>query len=872
MGLFSSSYKAQGSAVFNPIGKARNLDDTYLGEVLLENTRTGKNFSQNIRDEIFKNQYARMRQYNKLGNQLGFGGKLNFNHEFTPNDYKPLMQAYTQVHDVVSFEIGYIDEKFKSFAELSQTINYREISGVFTGGGLVNEPYFAMCDGLPSHPEFPEYINNIQNTHIRPDSENNMFLYGFFVYYKDMKVHNFWRPTDLPFNNYPICNDDPWHVNPPDCINLKKGFLAKYHRYPDDDAVYYFYSEEPEFMVTPSHSTSIDMTPVISLQDNENGEQPYHLLPVSDERYLKRMRCFRALNIDFKELGDKIFNPDPIPDVGTGKWYKDYGKAYYDNDELMEEYPTEEEYHDHLVEDQEQMLDNIDNITDVHFGLFASMKTLKDANIIALLYTLMPILTQTAFVDNPWEGGHLLPEDEDDDTDDEDEEDEDQEPWKQIESILVGSGYAFGIESGSLIMDYKILDYSLQRRIGVVKNESDHYDDCKYRRHKKAKEKHCSYSKPCKYPEAWDFTGPERIVNKKKKTSFRIITGDCATLRSNEIEVGVHHPDNIMVYPSDLDGSNKDFFHHKTNEYCFDYWKDIEDKVSAASDAGATGYPDVYDTSRTVLELCVQQGLDHLGRPVYYELRLFGLRAEHIVDVQRDGEYGRSASVVVGSDLLNIDDVEYSDGVIFPVTMSSIKEIPIFRREHFWLESAGLIINGIEVTKVRWYQKGWFQFLISFIGMVLGGYTEGASLAVTVVTKVLTKLIGKFLHIPEVVAIIVAAASAAMSGYLEINTLVMMVEATGTYIQTYIAQETIKLQQEYKAFRESVNERQEELNKLEEEFGLNGHDDSGWVLWLATLPPVEYPDEFFDRTLNQEVFVDVDNLQGRSESELPRLI
>jgi len=211
------------------------------------------------------------------------------------------------------------------------------------------------------------------------------------------------------------------------------------------------------------------------------------------------------------------------------------------------------------------------------------------------------------------------------------------------------------------------------------------------------------------------------------------------------------------------------------------------------------------------------------------------------------------------------DDGEgYTDVIVFPISKYSVDQMPIFMRERLARECLCLIVDGIAVQEIKWYQKGFFKVLMFIVSIAMAWWSGGATMTISaVVTAVLevaiamavAHLLSSVIDNPLLAALIVIVAALVFGDYSNMTLMDkvgLAVEATGTYLQKKMAQDMLKLAEEAKVFQEEVSEAKKEMNKLEEESGLN-HYDSKHILWLSTLPPYEEAEDFFSRALNRDL-------------------
>ena len=76
MGIFGSDYTAKGSVSAIQIGEQRNHDDSYLGELLLQQSRNKRSMADEIRHDIFHGVTYTFRKFARIGKKNNFTGKI----------------------------------------------------------------------------------------------------------------------------------------------------------------------------------------------------------------------------------------------------------------------------------------------------------------------------------------------------------------------------------------------------------------------------------------------------------------------------------------------------------------------------------------------------------------------------------------------------------------------------------------------------------------------------------------------------------------------------------------------------------------------------------------------------------------------------
>ena len=232
--------------------------------------------------------------------------------------------------------------------------------------------------------------------------------------------------------------------------------------------------------------------------------------------------------------------------------------------------------------------------------------------------------------------------------------------------------------------------------------------------------------------------------------------------------------------------------------------------------------------------------------------------------------------------------------MIWPITKTTLRMVPIFKRERLMRESTSVIISGIHVTEVKWYEQGIWQVIITIVVVVVSCYLTacagtaayslaGASATVIIeniaialvvgfgLEQVLGQIDDPFLAALLVVVIAVATGKISSGEYLKMATLA--VEATGTYVQKKTTQELIEMKEKYDEFAKTMNDKIKELEDLMEEAGINNSTNTEFALNRMLLPPAgEHAEDFFARTTNTDFAIinQDDGIRGKSISKLPK--
>ena len=806
MGLFSSDYKAYGSVSFSQISIQRKWDDSYLGDLIFRNTYTDKAIADNMREDILHGYTAKLRRYYKTGKHYGFVGEFFTYSGLDPSGIEEAIKDVDpQFTKLNIFYWDRIDVRYISYSELciendlcfyTSKLEEPGAQDEYIGEATINGDLYKIKD---------EFTYDIIYMGFTIEDENG----NEDQWYTGKKRENLTDPIDGELiEDY-----------------AKDGLIAEYV---SKEYIKYFFSRDTKFRDGGFESyQKMDIFPIVSLKDNGNKERPYYEIKPDDPNYkteyIPRRRTLRKLGVDFDEISKQNFDPDDVPEYGSAKWNRSYGRVYKEDEELQKKYPTERAYYDHVKKSHKEMKENLCYVTDEHFGLFASVKTLNIRNVDAimdLIYDIHPHLMladadSTFYSDKPILNFEETPK-----------------------------TYAFKIVMGSMKVIYTIDDFLICVRQGVVRD-----------RHDKQHE-------PPKY--------------RKGKTNY------IRTFQRLDRDVTrpfYYDEDGFADDPSDMIGSTVpadpivEIIHDIYNIY--DIWQRNDDAMSDPDYDPNSPFDRYGNPMKTNGCVVLQKQLGRSNEsesPKYLEVRLYNPSARHIIDVISDCKYSKGFTVSVFGGLLDDknnawDDEEYSDTIIFPILHKTYKDVPFFERERFMRECEGVVIDGIKVQEIKWYQKGIFQVLMFFVLLFITWiFTPAASFATVLTQTIMKYAIGiivstfmKLIKVPFLAVLFQFAFTFLFGGGIDFTSLAdvasMAIEATGTYVQKVLANKMIQLQKEAEALKERINDEKKKLTRLQKETGVGMFDDVNRALWLATLPPIEDPDSWMRRVVNRDTAI-----------------
>lgn len=778
MGLFSSDYEAYAGLATNQLLKQRSHEDTRIKEILLYNMRSGDSLADSIRDDILKGNTYAMHSFYRWGKKYNWINEIIYDIDDKEQEYYYLVSLDRAIDSFETYHLGTIAIGNQSYSDMSANLDFGMLNHEYNGSTYIG---YITIGGSRLH------VSDVYTT-----GNNTIGV----------------TATD----GVTVLDYDTGYQAGSDANKDKYGFFAVY-KYAGIS--YYYFSDNSAFSDDATGTShDYEFTPVVSLKDNWSESLPYYQWPKDSDEYKQRKKLLRKLNIDFEDISKEILDPGEIPDVGTSLWHRSYGKQWRDDESLQQEFPTEQEYHDDLVKDHKEMKDNVDKITDAHIGLFAMPKFLDEASIIAMYYSLYPIIMLGGRGTKQKNNRHPS------------------EHWKSIVVYRKYPAYYVELKSGSFYVNLSFYDASICRRKGIVRNKFD-----------------------------VDGEPPRR---KRRKQSYYIYTRQCAGDKNgtiiNEEGYGGDENDPVVqnIYGDVIDVEEL----KKVND---------DDNIGECRMKIAEEYYNMKGwCGASLLELRFQDKPLPDGSPSYLEMRISGLMMFHKVSVREDSEYGKSFTETVVANICNHDGTikgdTLTDAVMIPLTWYGIKKTPIFLRDRLLRESLICSVQSITVQEIKWYQRGIFKVIFIIVSIAISWFTGGMTLAslmtaiattlVNMAISLIFNIVAKMLKSPILIALFQVFMGFAFGGFSFSSlsdVLATSVEATGTFLQQSLAQKMQALENEREAWKHTVIEKQKELEELEKEYGLNRYNDRDYILYLASLPPAEYADDFMSRSLNTDL-------------------
>lgn len=138
--------------------------------------------------------------------------------------------------------------------------------------------------------------------------------------------------------------------------------------------------------------------------------------------------------------------------------------------------------------------------------------------------------------------------------------------------------------------------------------------------------------------------------------------------------------------------------------------------------AGTIGKNGTATMSRTIRPRFITGGYDfeesalviskQLSSGVVSEIVVHGL--EHLVDVYEGSLYSTT--------LTDLDDEDRKFGFYIPINRAILRKLPMAKRSTVMMDSLTMVLYAVQITYVKWYQRGFFKLLITIVAIVIAIY------------------------------------------------------------------------------------------------------------------------------------------------------
>ena len=221
------------------------------------------------------------------------------------------------------------------------------------------------------------------------------------------------------------------------------------------------------------------------------------------------------------------------------------------------------------------------------------------------------------------------------------------------------------------------------------------------------------------------------------------------------------------------------------------------------------------------------------------------------------------------------------DNFIIPLYEPAVKKMSLIQRDRLLYMAPHLVINSYQKQKVKWYQSGFFSFLVQVVGIAFAIWTGGLSgfavgmtasaFAMMLIKKILISVVFNFAFrlvakaLGEEFAMLMALALAAYgmtkhaeglgNTFFDIPKADLFMQASTSLIQgvqTNIQKDFENLIDKSTRFAEDMKKQIEELEKINKEMDPSNIIDPN--MFIGSMQPYtrwgESPDDYFNRTVH----------------------
>ncbi len=640
--------------------------------------------------------------------------------------------------------------------------------------------------------------------------------------------------------------------------------------------------------------TFFPMSPVKDDYSTAQGTTGYHGLPKTDPRRIATVEILDSLKMDSMDVAEKLLNPPPVGAVGSPEFH-DYEKAWRQSDSLQEQYPTIEQYHAQIVADLQEQETGMTDVTDVFIGLYATGATLGEINIVAMYYTmehLYPLIT--------YNGAN----------------------YENIPDLPAQS-YMFEFISKNFVTLNGWHGWSHIIRQGLVVNKFDKDGSVKWY---KRKANYRFVKGVSARVDMTDGDPIVQILqpNILEENYWRDAKLRDRGLGLLEIQVQLPDQNGVRVYGEiriwdygTLHSITANDGHvvslSATMEGTTGSMPGVGGEETLTPTDGATTIGVVnggdINYSYTMTNWGDSGGFDVDSSGVvtsvnpmdYATAKIYWIQIE-VDDYMTGGTDSAIITVTVEVQNTNsepepperlppgnIDDAaKFGPNLLFfPFEYKATKKVPFFKRERLLRESTTIILYTVNEVNLEWYEKTWFKVVlfivlvliaIFFPGLSWAGWSAFSAEAVVTavvqiaVTQVLMQGLLNAIDNPYIAFIVQVAALllvGKVSGNINLSNLKFAdvasigLEATGTAVKKYYAQQIKELKEEYDDIAETLNKYEQEIDDFIENNGLQMRDDaSDWVIFTTQTAVTETTDSSLNRTTNVDnaIIDDVDDM------------
>ena len=269
-----------------------------------------------------------------------------------------------------------------------------------------------------------------------------------------------------------------------------------------------------------------------------------------------------------------------------------------------------------------------------------------------------------------------------------------------------------------------------------------------------------------------------------------------------------------------------------------------------------------FDFEESVLVITKQIGVGAVS-----EITVHGL--EHLIDVYEGTLYSTT--------LADLDDEDRKYGFFIPLDRNIINKVPFIERSELMQDSLTIVVYAVQITYVKWYQRGFFKFLITIAMVVIAIYTgqyemlftEGLTwaTAVAIATSIVVNIIlmeglqlvvgmiGGELGAILAVAVAIYAFTSPNPSIFGITDPKLLLSASTMTIEAsnrVIASDFNKLLQDFGDLTKSIAEKQKEIEEAYSLLGSKEIDYFSLTKGGFYFNPNESAEDFFQRTVHNK--------------------
>lgn len=835
----SSKYKAFGNVNIAQISPQRKKNDTYIAELIFMNQQTGGSMAQSVRDEIFTRRAAKLRRFGKMTEKYNLQGKYIFP---SSQDYATMTTKIEQLManagvpvvgtlQIVNFFRSQIPRHVKVFSDLNVSNGLR-----FNTQELHTCPTTQVI-GFYDTPGMDYLISSIYGLDGTLDEGSDCANIDTDTLELYLREPDLTVPSTVPYlPTSPSVSIPLGGSTEPFSSGFGIGYID------DSDGLYrFFHTMDPFFDVDYSDNLNVETFPFTAIQDNHNGELPYATsLPPESSVYIEKDKILNSIGVDFFQITQQLFGFVPL--LGSTEWNNTYGFAWNASFSLQGRHPTEAIYRANLVQNY-----TVPAIGGQGWNLYRKSWILnmkKCCKEFSNTHSCPPG-TYMAEATNEEKG---FCDENQTETEYRDGIVADKVEARNSENDVTDAFVAMVVSPGTLAYEnVTALLYTLieplsrsNAHVEIIQEgsvqDSDQWGFSQSHPSEKNTFSFEDGSMKCDYYfETYSLCVREGSANgmdiKRGTTGFRVV--------------------------KKINTASISFSHGHYGEPIYN--------------TGQTPYGTFYSEPSTsgveylngsMLELRTQLSAIDVGGGVlkntYIEMRIFDLSARQHVSVIHDHLTGKPKSALVVGSLRNFGDSEYRDVAIFPITIESAKMIKLFSRERLIRECLCNVICVIKVQEIKWYQSGFFKVIMIIASLIIAYFypplgisalksvlATGALLVIS--NFILPKISNPVLRAILQIVLLVAGGWASLGNIA--SQAILVVEAAGIVLKTKLAIDAEELSKKQSELEDMINEKKKELKEMQDEAGMKEHDKS-WLMYVASLAPVEEPDEFFDRTLD----------------------